>query len=262
MKLTYPKNVHPGAKPVYIKRGDVGIFLIHGTTSSPYSLKFLAEYLAKRGFSVYVPLVPGHGTKISDLLKTNEKIWYSGIEEEFLKFRKDVKKIFVGGLCTGGNLALELAAKYPVDGVISLGTFINLRFKFVLVPMIVLTHYFKKTVHKEQKLTPEDKQYYYLGGAYPRFPLETVLQILSLVNKTKKLLHNVSAPTLVIHSTKDYIVSLSSAYFILNNIKTSKNNKELIKINKSNHLPIDVTKPWLSEIEVFDKVYRFIKKYS
>ena len=54
------------------KNKSVGVLLVHGYTGSPASMRPWAEYLNQRGFTVRVPLLPGHGTKPEDL---NEVKW-------------------------------------------------------------------------------------------------------------------------------------------------------------------------------------------
>ena len=45
------------------KNKDIGVLLVHGFTGSPSSMRPWAEYLNQKGFTVRVPLLPGHGTK-------------------------------------------------------------------------------------------------------------------------------------------------------------------------------------------------------
>ena len=59
-------------------RGSVGIALIHGFTGSPASLRPLGELLARRGFTVEVPRLPGHGTTWRDMLRTRYDDWRAG----------------------------------------------------------------------------------------------------------------------------------------------------------------------------------------
>ena len=55
--------VLPGAEPFRHEGGEVGVLLCHGFTGSPQSLRPWAEYLAERGLTVALPLLPGHGTR-------------------------------------------------------------------------------------------------------------------------------------------------------------------------------------------------------
>lgn len=47
------------------KNKNVGVLLLHGFTGSPASMRPWAHFLHQRGFTVRVPLIPGHGTKMA-----------------------------------------------------------------------------------------------------------------------------------------------------------------------------------------------------
>jgi carboxylesterase len=93
--------------------GRVGILLIHGLGGTPVELKSVAQALNRSGYTVYCPLLVGHGESGELLNTTTWMDWYKSVEEahDALKQRSDV--IIVGGLSAGVLLALHLAAKRP-----------------------------------------------------------------------------------------------------------------------------------------------------
>jgi len=261
MKIDVPNGTLPGAAPIYLKRGPVGVLLFHGTTSTPYCMKYLAEYLAGKGLTVYVPLLPGHGTKnVDDLIKTDDEIWRKAAEEEFLKFRKTVRSVFVGGLCTGGNLALDIASKYPAAGVMSLGSLIYLRGHAMMVLWLNILKHFKKTVPKE--FSPNAyEEYYRMSGAYRDLPIKTFLEILTTMERTKKL-SKITIPAFIMHTKHDYVISPRSATFIWKNLLTPESRKKLYFINTILHVPADIFEPWRTDGKFYAELYRFIDKYK
>ena len=60
----------PGAEPFSAlgsgARGQVGIVVVHGFTANPTGTRPLGMRLAAAGYSVEVPLLPGHGTSARD----------------------------------------------------------------------------------------------------------------------------------------------------------------------------------------------------
>ena len=54
---------------------EIGILLVHGFTGSPASMRPWAEYLNQRGYTVKVPLLPGHGTTPEDLNLVKWEEW-------------------------------------------------------------------------------------------------------------------------------------------------------------------------------------------
>ena len=61
----------PGAEPWSAPGGPNGALVLHGFTGSPRSMRGLAEALAGAGFGVELPLLPGHGTSVDDMLTTS-----------------------------------------------------------------------------------------------------------------------------------------------------------------------------------------------
>ena len=55
--------------------GDVGVLLFHGFTSDPASLRAWADHLVTEGYSVRLPLLPGHGTRWQDANHTTFADW-------------------------------------------------------------------------------------------------------------------------------------------------------------------------------------------
>jgi carboxylesterase len=60
----------PGAEPFSAAGGPAGVLVLHGFTGNPQSMRGLAEAFAATGFTVELPLLPGHGTKVEDMIPT------------------------------------------------------------------------------------------------------------------------------------------------------------------------------------------------
>ena len=45
------------------KNARIGVLLVHGFTGAPPSMRPWGEFLLSKGYTVRVPLLPGHGTK-------------------------------------------------------------------------------------------------------------------------------------------------------------------------------------------------------
>lgn len=90
-----------------------GILLIHGLGDSPGSFIDITPELTRQGFLVRTVLLPGHGTKPSDLLKVSVDDWRRVVAEQAELLSQDVSEVYLGGFSTGGNLALEYAIQHP-----------------------------------------------------------------------------------------------------------------------------------------------------
>jgi len=99
----------PGAEPFNHDGSDVAVLLCHGFTSTAKSMRPWGEYLAERGFTVRVPLLPGHGTTWQEMNQTRWEDWYACVDKEFRELHQTCERVVVGGLSMGGTLALKLA---------------------------------------------------------------------------------------------------------------------------------------------------------
>ena len=103
----------------YFQAGSkTGFLLIHGLTGTPIELRYIANGLARAGFTVSVPQLAGHCGTIEDLKATRWQDWYQSAEDALLELRKTCDLVLVGGLSMGAVIALKLAANHPetVDG--------------------------------------------------------------------------------------------------------------------------------------------------
>jgi carboxylesterase len=64
-----------------------GVLLSHGFTGTPASLRPWAEHLHEQGFSVSVPLLPGHATRWQELNTTTYADWFAALDEAFQKLQ-------------------------------------------------------------------------------------------------------------------------------------------------------------------------------
>ena len=87
--------------------------MLHGFTGNPQSMRGLALALADAGFTVEMPLLPGHGTDISDMLPTRWKDWSEAAETAYDELAARSDSVVVVGLSMGGMLSVWLAQRHP-----------------------------------------------------------------------------------------------------------------------------------------------------
>lgn len=90
-----------------------GILLLHGLGDSPWSFVDIGERLAQQGYLVRTLLLPGHGSKPSDLLAVDIADWRRLVAEQTALLEKEVPQVMLGGFSTGANLALDYALDHP-----------------------------------------------------------------------------------------------------------------------------------------------------
>jgi carboxylesterase len=96
-------------------RGRVGVLVLHGFTANTAGTRPLGEHLATEGFTVEVPLLPGHGTSPRDLARTSYRDWYGLAEQRLDALRRGCDQVALVGHSMGGTLVLDLASRRPAD---------------------------------------------------------------------------------------------------------------------------------------------------
>ena len=104
----------PGAEPwSHVGDGPHGALVLHGFTGNPGSMRGLAEAFAAAGLHVEMPLLPGHGTTVADMIPTRWADWYAAADAALATLAARSQKVVVAGLSMGGALTLALGAAHP-----------------------------------------------------------------------------------------------------------------------------------------------------
>ena len=104
----------PGAEPWSSPSGGPhGVLVLHGFTGNPQSMRTLAEAVAEAGFAVEMPLLPGHGTSVEDMIETGWDDWSTAAEAAYARISGRADKVVVAGLSMGGALTGWLGGRHP-----------------------------------------------------------------------------------------------------------------------------------------------------
>lgn len=260
IKLRQEENssVMVGAEPIFIKKSQkVGVLLFHGFSSTCHQFKDLGPFLASKGFSVYAPLIAGHGTTPQDLAKTNCEHWKNSAKEAYLNFSKKVKKIVIVGNSFGGNLAFYLANEFnnSFAGIVSLGAPIRLRYQWLIKLRLYTYGWFKRYYRKPRLVYRIDYTDMTDEVTYPVIPIKSIRDFFKfLKEETIPNLEKVKVPVLVAHGDIDPVVDPQSAAYIYEHL--GSNHKAIFWFKSNRHvLTADGKKQ-----ELFEKIYDFIKE--
>ena len=102
-----------GCEPWSAEGGPNGVLVLHGFTGNPQSMRPLAGALADAGYTVDLPLLPGHGTSLEDLVPTRWDDWSDAAEAHFQALAARCDHVLVVGLSMGGALTCWLAERHP-----------------------------------------------------------------------------------------------------------------------------------------------------
>lgn len=97
----------PGAEPMsHEGTTGVGLLVIHGFTGNPIAMRGLADAMAAVGHHVEMPLLPGHGTTIGDMLDSTWADWTGEVGAAHARLAERTDHMVIAGLSMGGALTL------------------------------------------------------------------------------------------------------------------------------------------------------------
>lgn len=97
-----------------------GCLLIHGYGGSTFEMEGLAAALTDAGTEARLVCLPGHGEGYKNFRKCRFSDWMAHAEKEFRAMAERCERVVVIGFSMGGIIALHLASRYPVGGVVVL----------------------------------------------------------------------------------------------------------------------------------------------
>jgi carboxylesterase len=110
-----PDGIIAGAGPIDLPAASGSppraALLLHGFGDTPQTLAHLATYLHDRGWTVRVPLLPGHGRTLGEWARTRAADWLDAARAELATLRRQHDAVALVGLSMGGALASVLAAE-------------------------------------------------------------------------------------------------------------------------------------------------------
>ena len=231
----------------------IGVLLVHGFTGSPASMRPWAEFLNSHGYTVMVPLLPGHGTTHHDLNLVHWQEWPAKVESELNLLLQSCDKVFICGLSMGGGTALNIATRYSrqLAGIILVNPMIHV----TLVPhqlawVISRFQKFRNSVGDDIK-KPGVTEY-----GYDFLPAVGVYELLKMLHYTRKRLHDVTVPLQLFHSVEDHTLPVSNTEIVMKEVNSREKNR--IELVNSYHV---ATMDYDAEI-IFENSRVFIESHS
>ncbi|MCQ4081565.1 alpha/beta fold hydrolase [Streptomyces sp. RB6PN25] len=243
----------PGAEPYRHDGGDVGVLLCHGFTGSPQSMRPWGEYLAGRGLTVSVPLLPGHGTRWQDMQVTGWQDWYAEVDRELRAVSERCTRVFVFGLSMGGALALHLAARHgdAISGIALVNPSVKSdSAQLKAVPLI--RHFVPSVKGITSDCLKEGAQE--LG--YDRTPLHAVHSLSKFWKIVQAELAQVTQPLLLMHSRVDHVVHPSNSALVLSRVSSADLTERVLE-NSYHVATLDNDAE-----EIFRSSYEFVQRLA
>lgn len=206
----------PGAEPFSAAGGPDGVLVVHGFTGNPQSMRPLAQAFAAAGFTVELPLLPGHGTSLDDMLETTWDDWSAAAEAAYAELAGRCQKVVVAGLSMGGTLTLWLASRHPeIAGIVCINAAAE-------PPGQAMIDMMQMTLDQGTAVAPA------IGNdvadpdstelAYDGLPVAQLLSLLHAQVELGPRISSIQCPALVLTSRQDHVVPPSSSEWLVANI--------------------------------------------
>lgn len=203
-------------RPASFSQGPTGVLVLHGFTGSPQSMRPLALRFAEAGHSVELPLLPGHGTKVEDMLPTRFDDWYGVAAAKYAELDARCERVVVVGLSMGGTLATALAVEHDPAGMV------------VINPQITPPP--ESVIEVVQGLADEGVTTIpAIGGdiakegteelAYAATPVQPLLSFIDRCRTLVEELYAVTCPVLLFTSPQDHVVDPVSSDVLAESVK-------------------------------------------
>ena len=190
------------------------MLVLHGFTGNPQSMRSLAEAFVRAGHTVSLPLLPGHGTRVEDMVPTRWEDWSAAAEAALEDLSARCASICVAGLSMGGTLTLWLASRHPeLRGIVLVNPLAD-----GTAPGITGT---VTQLHKlDEPLVPGiGSDIAAEGVVESAYPLTPVQALLSLHGALADLqLDRITCPVLLLTSPQDHVVEPASSDLVASSV--------------------------------------------
>jgi carboxylesterase len=197
-----------GAEPMSVDGGPAGALVLHGFTGNPQSMRGLAEALGEAGFAVEMPLLPGHGTAVEDMVGTTWADWLGAAEDAYGKLAARTERAVVVGLSMGGALAAWLASERPeVAGLVCVNAVVSAPegMQELVEAMLATGEEYMDAIGSDIA-DPASEE-----ASYPRTPLRPLLSLMEAAEEFGGRLGRIACPVLVATSPQDHVVDPSNS---------------------------------------------------
>lgn len=272
--MTSKLQVAISDRSIFHKGGRTGFLLIHGLGGTPVEMRFVAQGLARAGYTVYCCQLAGHCGTPDELRVSSSEQWCDSVAAALERLEDHCDTIIAGGLSMGAILALDIALKQPnrVHGLALFApTFVldgwSMPWHSRILSFVRPTRWKSKFYLKEHPpygikderirafivssmLSGDSSQ----AGVFST-PLHSLAEFNGLALKLKKRLSEIKAPTLILHPREDDMASLDNSILIqrklggMVELVVLDDSYHIITLDRQRHLVVDRTIAFARSLE-------------
>lgn len=226
-----------GAETIDLQEGSShGVLLLHGFGDTPQTLSLLARRLARNGYGVFAPLLPGHGRSMSEFRSSRADQWVAAARDALSEMRNRYRTTSVVGLSMGGALAVVIAAESASIASLALvAPYLGMPTQIRLASAV---HWLWSPIigeiNSRSPRSIRDPIEREKNLAYGAVTGRALFELWRVVRRARKALPRVTAPTLVIMSNEDPRVPVSVGEFAVK--KLGAGDKKLVVTEGAGHI--------------------------
>jgi carboxylesterase len=226
-----------GAESFKFGRGNHAILFIHGWTSSPRDLRFLAERLKDSYYCMGIRL-EGHGMYPELLKYTTWRGHFRQVSEAIEELEKRYDKITLIGFSYGAVLAMHAAVAKKITNLALLAPYIRSTENIIgwlpdtfLVPFIPS---FIKYIPKGWCDPINDPLANEKHICYNRMPVKPLKSLFDCIKQVIPLIPQIHCPVLLLHSRGDKTADFQGSRYIYDHLGSE--DKSFSSLIMSNHV--------------------------
>lgn len=188
-------------------REDTAVLLLHGLTGTPVDMLYMKHAFVAEGYTVSAPLLPGRGTKPSDMFSLSWEDWMKSALDAYDDLARDHENVVVGGLSAGATMTLDIALRRKPSAVVLCATALGMG-----NPIAYLAPYVYRVI--KQVPSPASDLVDLNAGAkcYDPAPVRAVAELLHGIGLVRRRLGEIRCPALVAHAVTDKLVPVRYAH--------------------------------------------------
>jgi carboxylesterase len=240
------------------EEGSPGVLLLHGFGDTPQTLALLARRLHKSGYSLYAPLLPGHGRDMGSFGRSGAADWIDAAKEALVGMRSRHDSVSIVGLSMGAALAVIVASEQrDVPALVLIAPYLGMpRFLRLAAASYRLWGRFAGEINSRDPRSILDPIEREKNLAYGKVTGRGLFELAKVVRHARRALSRVMSPTMIIQSREDPRSAPEVAEFALNALGAEK--KKLVWAVEGGHI---ITVDYGREF-VFDEVERWLTAYN
>ena len=256
-----------------IAGGRTGVLLIHGMCGTPAEMRFVANGLARAGYTVHCPQISGQCGSEANVKAATWQDWYGCAERALDELRQECDVVIVGGLSSGAVLALLLAANRPQD-IHALTLFaptlwlngwtipwyarlfriVNQKFLANLIDFPDRHPHGIKDARIREFIKAALSSTDASVAGLPNTPGGAVLEHRWLVRALMKVVSTIRQPTLILHPREDDYAALSNLSYLQRNLAgmvdtvVLDDSSHIVTIDRQRHVVVERSTAFIDRI--------------